>query len=87
MGFMAQANTRAGPLRVNVSVPFAFLTTELNREVGAIHPKAMPVILTTRKEIELWMSAPAADALKLQHPLADDAKNEKDLRGCDKFNR
>ena len=26
---------------------FAFLTTEPNAEVGAIHPKAMPVILTT----------------------------------------
>ena len=25
---------------------FAFLTTEPNRVVGAIHPKAMPVILT-----------------------------------------
>ncbi len=28
---------------------FAFLTTEPNAEVGAIHPKAMPVILTTRR--------------------------------------
>jgi putative SOS response-associated peptidase YedK len=26
---------------------FAFLTTEPNSEVGAIHPRAMPVILTT----------------------------------------
>ena len=25
---------------------FAFLTTEPNKEVGTIHPKAMPVILT-----------------------------------------
>ncbi|GAL98386.1 hypothetical protein ATR1_106c0001, partial [Acetobacter tropicalis] len=25
---------------------FGFLTTEANQEVGAIHPKAMPVILT-----------------------------------------
>ena len=31
---------------------FAFLTTEPNSEVGAIHPKAMPVILTTPEEIE-----------------------------------
>ena len=28
---------------------FAFLTTEPNKEVGAIHPKAMPVVLTTRE--------------------------------------
>ncbi|QOZ66345.1 MULTISPECIES: SOS response-associated peptidase [Bradyrhizobium] len=39
---------------------FAFLTTEANAEVFAIHPKAMPVILTTPDEIETWMTAPAA---------------------------
>src|ERR1700676_4940382 len=50
---------------------FGFLTTEANREVGVIHPKAMPVILTTRPEIDLWMTAPAEEALKLQRPLAD----------------
>jgi putative SOS response-associated peptidase YedK len=50
-----------------------FLTTEPNKEVGAIHPKAMPLILTTRHEIDLWMTAPAEDALKLQRPLADGA--------------
>jgi putative SOS response-associated peptidase YedK len=31
---------------------FAFLTTDPNKEVGAIHPKAMPVILTKPEEIE-----------------------------------
>jgi putative SOS response-associated peptidase YedK len=35
---------------------FAFLTTEPNAEVGAIHPKAMPVILTTPEEVETWMT-------------------------------
>lgn len=48
---------------------FAFLTTEPNAEVGAMHPKAMPVILTTREEVELWMTAPAVEALTLQRPL------------------
>jgi putative SOS response-associated peptidase YedK len=52
---------------------FAFLTTEANKVVGAIHPKAMPAILTTRDEIDIWMAAPIAEALKLQRPLADDA--------------
>jgi putative SOS response-associated peptidase YedK len=47
---------------------FAFLTTEPNRLVGAIHPKATPAILTTRQEIDQWMTAPAEEALKLQRP-------------------
>ena len=50
---------------------FGFLTTEPNDVVGKIHPKAMPVILTKKHEIEQWMSAPAEDALKLQRPLTD----------------
>ncbi len=50
---------------------FAFLTTEANAEVGAIHPKAMPVILTEGGEIDSWLSAPAGEALTLQRPLAD----------------
>ena len=52
---------------------FAFLTTEPNKEVAKIHPRAMPVILTTPDEIELWMTAPAEQALKLQRPLPDGA--------------
>jgi putative SOS response-associated peptidase YedK len=50
---------------------FGFLTTNANAEVGAVHPKAMPVILTTETEIEHWMTAPAQEALKLQRPLPD----------------
>ena len=52
---------------------FGFLTTEANAIVAPIHPKAMPVILTKREEIDFWLTAPAKEALALQRPLADDA--------------
>jgi putative SOS response-associated peptidase YedK len=38
-----------------------------------IHPQAMPIILTTQEEIDLWMTAPAEEALTLQRPLPDSA--------------
>lgn len=51
---------------------FGFLTTNPNKLVGTYHPKAIPVILTTREEVDPWMTAPIKEALKLQKPLADD---------------
>jgi putative SOS response-associated peptidase YedK len=52
---------------------YGFLTTKPNAEVGAIHPKAMPVIPRSQAEIETWLTAPAEEALKLQRPLPDGA--------------
>jgi putative SOS response-associated peptidase YedK len=52
---------------------FGFLTTEANAIVAPIHPKAMPVILMTPEEVDLWLAADASKALELQRPLPDDA--------------
>jgi len=52
---------------------FAFLTINPNAEVGAIHPRAMPVVLRTPEEMEIWMTALTPEALKLQRPLPDGA--------------
>ena len=36
---------------------FGFLTTEANAIVAPIHPKAMPVMLTTPTEVDTWLEA------------------------------
>jgi putative SOS response-associated peptidase YedK len=63
--------TKAHPIEGEHQL-FGFLTTESNDTVRPIHAKAMPVILTTEEEFEIWLTAPAAAALSLQRPASND---------------
>jgi putative SOS response-associated peptidase YedK len=61
---------------------FAFLTTEPNREIGAIHPKAMPVVLTAREEIDVWMNAPAEEASRGDKQDEGGGASRPDVHAC-----
>ncbi|MHB9881062.1 SOS response-associated peptidase [Pacificimonas sp. ICDLI1SI03] len=50
---------------------YAFLTTDPNEIVGAVHPKAMPVLLTA-ETAATWLEAPWEEAQNLVGPFPDD---------------
>ena len=63
----------AGIWRPGDGGPFmAFLTCAANPLVGAVHPKAMPVMLRPA-DAARWLDSPRQDACALAQPFADEA--------------
>ena len=52
---------------------YSILTTEPNATVAPVHDKAMPVLLMTADDVNVWLNGTLEEALKLQKPQPDNA--------------